>query len=227
MLGILALAGGNVVPTSVLTDRLWADTPPVHLRAALHSAIAKARRQTAQLIQRGRDGYRLAIDPDAVDVLRMERLLDAAAFAAEPRQRELLEAALASWGEPFASEPGHWLHRFEGPRLIERYLQGLERRIDLDLSAGRHDRLCDELLALTTTYRLREPLWQRLLLALSGAGRRAEALAKYEELRTDLSEALGVAPGKQLQELHLRLLRDDDDAHPLPTAGTRVVLSWS
>jgi hypothetical protein len=51
------------------------------------------------------------------------------------------------------------LQRDETPRLVERYLQAVELRIDLDLQLGRSAELCAELLALTSAYPLRERFW--------------------------------------------------------------------
>jgi DNA-binding SARP family transcriptional activator len=44
------------------------------------------------------------------------------------------------------------------------------------------------------------------MLALAGAGQQAAALAAYEELRGRLDEQLGVAPGPELADAHLRVL---------------------
>ncbi|MFF5257967.1 BTAD domain-containing putative transcriptional regulator [Actinomadura viridis] len=82
----------------------------------------------------------------------------------------------------------------------------LERRFDLDLAAGRHCELIVELSDLAGRHPLREPLWMRLLIALGLAGRRAEALARYETIRTRLVAELGVDPDPSLQRVHADLL---------------------
>jgi DNA-binding SARP family transcriptional activator len=58
-----------------------------------------------------------------------------------------------------------------------------------------------------------------LMRALAAQGNVAHALTVYEQLRTRLTEELGLAPGPQLRELHGRLLRED-----APSAASALVL---
>jgi DNA-binding SARP family transcriptional activator len=53
---------------------------------------------------------------------------------------------------------------------------------------------------------LRERLWLLLMRALSGSGRRAEALACYQKLYRLLDTELGIEPGDELRQLHQRIL---------------------
>jgi DNA-binding SARP family transcriptional activator len=122
-------------------------------------------------------------------------------------ERMWLGEALALWrGEPLEGVPSARLEESEASWLLERYLTALERRLDLDLAAGRHCELIVELRGLAGRYPLREPLWMRLLIALGLAGRRAEALAQYETIRTRLAAELGVDPDPSLQRVHADLL---------------------
>lgn len=63
-----------------------------------------------------------------------------------------------------------------------------------------------ELSELAARYPLREPLWSRLLIALGRSGRRADALTRYETIRTRLSGELGVDPDPDLQRTYIELL---------------------
>src|SRR5205085_1049137 len=49
------------------------------------------------------------------------------------------------------------------------------------------------------------------MIALHRAGRRAEALAAYQEARRQLVDQLGVEPGADLQRVHLEVLADQAD----------------
>ena len=153
-------------------------------------------------------GYTLELAADAVDTHRFDRLLAAAADAQDPEQeRRLLGTALALWrGAPFTEVDSPWLHQGEAPRLVEQYLTATERRVDLDLATGRQAELIGELRELTQHHRLREPLWARLITALEGCGRPAEALAEYERVRSMLADQLGADPGPELRALHAALL---------------------
>jgi DNA-binding SARP family transcriptional activator len=112
-------------------------------------------------------GYALEIDPDALDLVRFERVCK------ERRPREALALwhgpALAEFAEPFAAG--------ESTRLGELHLAALEDRIDADLAASRHARLVGELEALVARNPLRERVRAQLMLARYRSGRQPEALA--------------------------------------------------
>lgn len=121
----------------------------------------------------------------------------------------LLRRALRLWrGEPFEDVRSAWLVESQSPRLVERYLGALERRIDLDIAAGRGGDLAAELRRLTVEHPLRESLWARLLIVLDQAGQRADALRLYETIRVRIADQLGVDPGPELQRAYLDLLAD-------------------
>lgn len=123
-------------------------------------------------------------------------------------------------GEPFGEPLSHRLEREDGPRLVEEHLAALERRADLDLAAGCAEQLVPELLTLTERFRIREPLWARLLQALHEAGRTAEALQAYDQVRTLLADELGTDPGAELQQLHRELLAVPPPSPPGPDLAT-------
>ncbi len=137
----------------------------------------------------------------------------------------MLGEALTLWrGTPFEETPSAWLARHEAPQLIERYLGARERRIDLDLAARQYAGLVAELRGLVAQHPLRESLRVRWMLALDAAGRRAEALSGYEDYRVLLADELGIDPGVELRDLHLRLLGDPEPpvAGPAAEPATQV-----
>src|SRR3954447_7970946 len=71
----LALAAGTRVRADRLLDDLWAGTPTN--RNTLQQKVARLRRSLGDpSLIAGRDGYQLAIEPDAVDAHRMLRDVD-------------------------------------------------------------------------------------------------------------------------------------------------------
>ena len=66
-----------------------------------------------------------------------------------------------------------------------------------------------ELETLTAAHPLRERFWYQRMLALYRAGRQADALRAYRELRDILVAELAIEPGPELRELHARILRQD------------------
>ena len=97
----------------------------------------------------------------------------------------------------------------EQARLEEHRLDVVESRVDAQLACGRHQETVAELEALTTEHPLRERFWFQRLLALYRAGRQADALRAYRELRSVLVGQLGIEPGPRLRDLETRILRQD------------------
>ena len=125
---------------------------------------------------------------------------------------ELLREALALWrGPPLADLPEAPVARAEAVRLEEARLVALEERIDADLACGRQAELVGELEGLTQVHPLREHLWYLRMLALYRAGRQAEALAAYQDLRHLLDDELGIAPSEALNRLQTAILRQDPE----------------
>jgi DNA-binding SARP family transcriptional activator/tetratricopeptide (TPR) repeat protein len=209
LLVVLAMAAGSPLSVDRLATALWDGDLPEHVRRVVQTYLGRLRSTlgTGAIVTEP-TGYRLRIDPAQVDALRFTQLLEVAAQAPDPTsERARLTEALALWrGSPFDGVESDWLARAETPRLIERYLVAVERRVDLDLAAGRHGELIAHLQELTARYPLRESLWVRLLVALDGSGRQAEALAQYDTIRRRLAEELGTDPGQQLRRVHADLL---------------------
>jgi DNA-binding SARP family transcriptional activator/tetratricopeptide (TPR) repeat protein len=207
LLAALAMAAGESVPIDRLAAAMWDGRLPADTRKAVQLYVVRLRAQLdAGLIETTPAGYLLHAVPDDVDALRFVRVLDVA--AADPTaERDRLVEALSLWrGMPFEDVGSRWLEVSSAPRLVERYLAGTERRIDLDLSDGRARELVAELAELTIRHPLRESLWVRRLMVLDRCGRRAEALALYESVRSRLAEQLGTDPGPELQSVHADLL---------------------
>ena len=221
LVAVLALAAGQTVSVSRLASALWGDDPPADARANVQTNVKRLRRVLgAELIVTRTGGYLLDVEPDQVDALRFVRLLDGAAAAPDRvTERDRLIEALRLWrGAPFEGVRSEWLEQTQAPRLQERYLAGLERRVDLDLADGRIGDLAAELGELTVRHPLRESLWVRLLKALERSGRPSEALERYQVIRVRLAEELGTDPGPELQQVYAGLLSGGE---PASTHGPR------
>jgi DNA-binding SARP family transcriptional activator/tetratricopeptide (TPR) repeat protein len=209
VLAVLAMSAGRPVSIERLADHLWRDELPERVRGSLHSHVTRLRRLLgAEAIRTVPSGYLLDIDPDRVDVLRFRRLVaDAAGLDDTERTRELLDQALRVWrGEPLSGLGSSDFELDEVPLLVEERLAALQRRVELDLAAGRHAEVVAELRDQTARHPLREPLWHQLITALTGSGRQAEAIEAYHDLRARLRDQLGVDPSAELQQLYRRLL---------------------
>jgi DNA-binding SARP family transcriptional activator len=212
LLSSLLLSPGKPVPAGILAEQLWGDQQPGNARGTLSTYVTRLRgilgKQVVMASPGG--GYSLSVDEDHVDLHRFRKLLRRARDADMPQaELALLREALELWqGRPFAGVESGWLERDVVPSLTEEWFAATERRIDLDLAQGASRELIAELSQLTTSYPLRESLWLRLIDALHRSGRRADALAAYQQVRAVLRDELGVDPGEELQELHHYVLRD-------------------
>ncbi|MEJ3745988.1 BTAD domain-containing putative transcriptional regulator [Actinomycetes bacterium KLBMP 9797] len=209
LLSGLAMSAGRAVSMDQLTRVVWGEEPPADPRRSLQTYAVRLRQALGgHGVEAAPEGLLLRAEPDDVDALRFARLLDAAGRTADPAaEKVLLGEALALWrGDPFDGVASDWLHRTEGPRLLERYLTALERRVDLDIRAGAPEALAAELERLTARHPLRESLWVRLLRVLDRRGRTAEALERYEAVRRRIADELGADPSPELRRLHTELL---------------------
>jgi DNA-binding SARP family transcriptional activator len=164
----------------------------------------------AQILTRGR-GYELRIDPEHVDVCRLERLVCAAERAASAGEPDdaAREALALFRGGPLADVADEPFAAGEIRRLEELRATAAELAIDADLAAGRHHELLGEIEALLAAHPLRERLHALRMLALYRCGRQAEALAAFHGARRLLVEEIGVEPGSDLRGLQEAILSHD------------------
>ena len=121
----------------------------------------------------------------------------------------LADALRLRRGEPLSEFAYAGFADAERAHLNELALVATECRVEADLGLGHHNELVGELEALCRDHPLRERLWELLMLALYRAGRQAEALRAYTEIRDRLVDELGVDPGSSLRELEARILDHD------------------
>lgn len=217
LLARLLLRAGQSVPTERLIEELWRAEVPPTARHTLHVYVSRLRSALGDergLLQSDPSGYRLKIEPEALDAARFEVLAAAgraALVGGDPAAASArLREALALWRGPplteFADEP---FARDEAARLEQLRLAALEDRISAELALGQHRPLIVELRALTLEQPYRETFWEQLMLALYRSGRQGEALHAYAEVRTRLAEDLGIEPGPGLARMEQRVLAHD------------------
>jgi DNA-binding SARP family transcriptional activator len=225
LLATLAMSAGQTVTVEILADHLWREEPPERVRASLQSQVFRLRRALGpETIRTRPSGYMLDIEPDRVDVLRFRRLVAEATGVEDAAwTRRLLDEALRMWrGEPLSGLTSSAFDHDEVPRLQDERLAALQRRVDLDLAAGRHAELVGELREEVNRHPLREPLWHRLITALSRSGRQADAIEAYHRVREHLRDELGVDPSADLQQLYHQLLAGETAGAGGPSAMASI-----
>ncbi|MET8643355.1 MULTISPECIES: BTAD domain-containing putative transcriptional regulator [unclassified Streptomyces] len=221
LLTVLALRPGRAAPAALLVDEVWDDDPPADAAGALQALVGRLRRTLgADTVESVDGGYRLAAAPDDVDLHRFERLATegtAALADGDPaKAAAVLDDALALWhGPALADLPDRTA---EAARWETRRLDVRRARLTAALALGHGEQYLPELTALCDLHPLDEPLQVLRLRALRDAGRPAEALAAYEDVRQLLADRLGSDPGPELRSLHGDLLRapDPEPSHAPP-----------
>jgi predicted ATPase/DNA-binding SARP family transcriptional activator len=230
LLARLALDAGRSVRPEALFEAVWSDGSPADAANALHTLVSRLRRVLGDpgRLTSGPAGYRLAVEPEAVDAVRFERAARAGrALLAEGRHAAAaatLREALALWrGPALADVP----FPAEAARLERARLAALADRADADLAVGADPDLVAELYARTAEHPLDERLHALLLRALAGCGRSTEALAVHQGVRARLVDAFGAEPGPELQAAHLAVLRGEVPQAGAPALGNLDVPSTS
>ncbi|MFC8823734.1 BTAD domain-containing putative transcriptional regulator [Streptomyces sp. NPDC057137] len=215
VLAVLLLARGALVADSRLSTALWGDAPPPTSNAQIYTYVSRLRKALGNYVQIFRKGPGYVLDARAakIDLFSFERLERLGRQALEENRHEeagrLLGGALDCWSGYALENVTEHLLQFERPRLEFLRAQALERRIEADLSFGRHRSLVPELLSLVARFPMDENLRAHLITALHRSDRQAEAVQVYGEGRRILDEQLGVVPGQLLSGAYLRMLRGE------------------
>jgi predicted ATPase/DNA-binding SARP family transcriptional activator len=209
----LALEPGHVVPNATLIDWIWGERPPSDAANALQRLVSRLRKALPDgLVEGQTGGYRLTVEPDAVDAVRFERIVGRARADENPQRVRLLREALALWRGAAMQDVGLQesaafdaaVTRLEGLRLT-----AMEDRFDAEIGLGHGAALVTELTDLVAAHPMRERLVAALIRALVAAGRDTEALLVYQRTREALADELGVDPSPALSALHVALLRGE------------------
>jgi DNA-binding SARP family transcriptional activator len=209
LLATLAVRLPAPVSYGKLTELLWpGQDQPADSRRAIQTYASRLRNRLGRAaISSDRDGLRLALDRDQVDLHRFRDLTTGEA-PSPTKELDLVTEALTLWrGEPLEGAALDPLKRAEGPAMLEELIATTERAAQLRLDLNRIDAVFLTTLGrLTAEQPWRERMWGQLMLGLHRAGRRGEALRLYQQLVTTLREDLGVDPGPEIVGLHQHLL---------------------
>ena len=222
LLAALLLRRGQAVEAPVLLDLVWGSGSGL-LPTVVHTQMARLRRDIGgDRVLRSELGYRLSgVD---VDVDRFTELVARARGSGQPETTvTLLREALGTWrgDRPYADVTeelvaaevtGILALRTAARELLAEHLLQRGDRAAAEEAAGLGELLVGQ-------DPMRERGHELAILAAARAGRRAEALERYDLLRRTLRDELGIDPGPDAQELQLQLLRDE--LAPVPVSHPR------
>lgn len=205
---------GQVVSVDRLVDAVWGEGPPATAPKLVQSYVARIRRVLhvpgrREVIVTRPHGYLFQPESDELDLDRFLKLTERGRVEAARGDRAAaatLDQALALWHGPALGNPTTALLRTEAIRLEELRLGAQEALMTLRMDRGAASDLVAELNRLVAVHPEREQLRLLLMTALARCGRRAEALAAYRDAHRWLRTELGIGPGRDLRELHARLI---------------------
>lgn len=221
ILGLLLANAGQPVGLGDIVEVLWGQEPPRSAVNVVHRYVGALRRlfepglpirSAGRWLVGGAAGYRMQVDADELDLLRLRALAEQArADEGAGRLAEAMaafEQALALWRGPCggASELGANDHLAFS--AVDHECADLAR--EAAALALRLDRARSVLPVLRRVAEHRpwdEALQASLLLALSADGQQAEGIALYQNVRRRLADELGVDPGTELREAYQLVLR--------------------
>ncbi|MET0863460.1 MAG: BTAD domain-containing putative transcriptional regulator, partial [Nakamurella sp.] len=217
VLVVLLQRRGRPVPAELVLDLVWGEAAGGLTVAAVHTVVARLRRQlgTAAISSSG-FGYLVdrgvATDEDTfTDLLVVARsCLDRDNRAGAVRS---YRAAIGTWRGPEAfADCAAELVEADRSRLAELRMVATEELVAALLGQSAPDWL-DEARALTegliAAHPLRERPYQLGMLAAYRSHRQAEALEMYQNLRRRLRDELGIEPTRTSAELNTKILRQD------------------
>lgn len=241
LLGLLALKHPEPSTQREITDTLWPSGPPTSHQSLIHTYVSQVRRLLepdgprsvpSPTVARTPTGYLLEASRSQIDLGHFDELLAQAERlhrAQDPRAAyETLTQALRWWRGPVLADADPVLRQHPAAVVAnERRVKAVLLHADTALLLRRPEETVPVLWDMVNTEPLHEGLHARLILALASCGEQAAALNVFSRLRDRLDEELGIAPGAEVREAHLRVLRQQlplaqRPDHPAPADRTAL-----
>lgn len=237
VLGVLALDRGRVVPVASLIHAVWGPDAHEGAPATLQVYVSKLRRLFAQdsgeeVIAYRPPGYVLdarQVETDlsnfrhhvlaARDHVRHDDLAQAAAS---------LDDAMAEWrGDPLSGLDTTFLAE-AATALDSEFRAARQSRIHVEVERGNGADVLDHVRALHHQHPLDESVAGLHMRALYQAGRQADALQLFRQVRERLDNELGLEPGADLRAVEQAVLRHDSGLLRRPPAkdGDATTFRW-
>ncbi|MEV6010093.1 AfsR/SARP family transcriptional regulator [Streptomyces sp. NPDC051976] len=220
LVAALVTSGGRPLSADHLTDALWNGDPPASAHKNLHQYVHRLRAHLARCglterLVRGPSGYLLRVYPGELDADRFHTLAGegrAARARGELGSAEHAFAdALSMWrGDALADVRSSMMLSDAAHGLTESRLGVIEEYVDVELRMGHHTLVIPELAQLVMAHPFRERMREFQMLALYASGRKADALAAYQECRLVLARELGIDPGPALNAVLAAIMGNDD-----------------
>ncbi|WP_238005922.1 BTAD domain-containing putative transcriptional regulator [Dactylosporangium sp. AC04546] len=228
LLALLLARAGRPTRTSELIDLIWGDDVPSSALNVLHKYVGALRRllepllpirETGSFLHRRGNAYLLAAGPATLDLVAFRELVDAARSALTRHDHH---AAL----DHYVSALGLW-HGPAGDGIADgtiattvfaaldnEFYAVCTAAAELAVSVGKPERVLAPLQLAVSMAPFNEPVLAALVVVLGAAGRQAEALSVFRQVRDRLADELGVDPGPALEDAQRRILTQPSAAPP-------------
>ncbi|GIF25479.1 hypothetical protein Ate02nite_82090 [Paractinoplanes tereljensis] len=220
LLALLLARVGSPVSTSELVDLIWGDQVPSSALNVIHKYVGVLRRllepavptrtHGSYLLRRG-NAYLFTAAPGTLDLVTFRELVET---GKEALAEQRLDVALDRYVEALGLWRGHagagFTHRSTAlpifAALDDEFYAACTEAAELAVSLRRPVRVLAALQLAASMAPFHEPVQAGLIATLGAAGRPAEALSLFREVRARLADELGIDPGPELQAAHLRVL---------------------
>ncbi|MEV7389707.1 BTAD domain-containing putative transcriptional regulator [Streptomyces sp. NPDC091215] len=245
LLAVLIARAGKPISTSELVDLVWAEDVPASAVNILQKYVSALRRlleplrpvrEAGSFLHRRGTSYLFAAGPTTLDLVAFRELVDAARAALARHEQEaaldLYVKALALWHGPAGDGIADGTTATTVfAALDNEFYDACTTAAELAVSTGRPERVLAALQLAASMAPFNEPVLAGLIGVLGAAGRQAEALTVFRQVRDRLADELGIDPGPALEDAQRRILtqlpasppaREPDEEAGRPTAATFI-----
>ncbi|MGW1621179.1 BTAD domain-containing putative transcriptional regulator [Streptomyces sp. NPDC002172] len=245
LLAVLLARAGRPTSTSELVDLIWGDDVPASAVNILQKYVGALRRllepllpvrEAGSFLHRRGNAYLFTAAPVTLDLVAFRERVDAARAALARHDHEVAldhyVGALGLWHGP----AGDGVADGTGATTVfaaldNEFYDACTAAAELAVSMGQAERVLAALQLAASMAPFNEPVLAGLVGVLGAAGRQAEALSVFRQVRDRLAEELGIDPGPALEDAQRRILtqpsvsllvREADEGGGRATAGTLI-----
>jgi DNA-binding SARP family transcriptional activator len=228
LLALLLARPGRPTSTSELIDLIWGDDAPSSAMNILQKYIGALRRllepqlpvrEAGSFLHRRGSSYLFAAGPATLDLVTFREGVDAARGALTRHDREVAldhyVGALGLWRGPAGDGIADGTSATTVfAALDNEFYDACTAAAELAVSLGRPERVLAALQLAASMAPFNEPVLAALVDVLGAAGRQAEALSVFRQVRDRLADELGIDPGSALEDAQQRILTQPPASPP-------------
>ncbi|WP_329314437.1 ATP-binding protein [Streptomyces sp. NBC_01262] len=229
LLAALLARAGEPISTSELVDLIWAEDVPASAVNILQKYVGALRRlfeplrpvrEAGSFLHRRGNSYLFTVGSATLDLVVFRGLVDAARAALTRHDHEAAldhyVGALGLWHGPAGDGVADGTNiTTVFAALDNEFYDACTAAAELAVSMGQPERVLAALRLAASMAPFDEPVLAGLVGVLGAAGRQAEALKVFRQVRDRLSEELGIDPGPALEDAQRRILTQSPASPPV------------